>query len=587
VIEDSFARSMVDHAERRRSEALRLTRTRRAILATLLLLANVAGAVNLLGSPAARVAGFVLLLGGNGSVLVAHLLGRRGRDQAAGLVIALTGVLNSTALLVVGLGVHDVAIIGFPLVVLVAGLLLRRIAFGVVLAFTAGSLLSVMWAESRGIIVTPLSASTDVIDDISILVVLIAVAVFVRMLVRAFSESLERALASERTLADANRELESRTARLQAQDAEQARLNGALTQAAAEWQRTFDSVDTSLFILDGDGRITRINRGARDLLGMDYPGVLGRRIEDLAPRRLWETGAEVVEIARRTGAPASAQTADDAGERTWDLSACLSANAQAGDERTILAVRDITRLVALQESLRRNETMSAMGSLVAGVAHEVRNPLFSISAAFDVLEIELGNRKDYAEWAKLLRLQVGRLSQLMQDLLDYGKPTVLNPTAVDPGESVRRALHSCASLARERGVVLTDDAFPEIPRLEMDARRMEQVFENLIANAIQHSPLGGRVRVAVRRGTAPDAPVEFTVEDEGRGLAEVDIPRLFDPFFSRRQGGTGLGLSIVQRIVEAHGGRVVAGNRAGGGAVFAVSLPLLQGGPSFLGLHGR
>ncbi len=518
----------------------------------------------------------MLLVGGNAAVLGAHLLGRRGREQAAGLVIALTGVLSSTVLLVVGLGVHDVAIMGFPLTVLVAGLLLGRVAFAVVLTLAAGSLMAVMWAESRGIIVTPLSPSTGLIDDICILVVLIAVAVFVRLLVRAFSESLGRALASERTLAEANRELETRTARVQAQEAEQERLNGALVHAAAEWQRAFDSVDTSLLILDRDGRITRINRAARDLLGMDYPEVLGRRIEDLAPRGLWETGAEVVEIARRTGAPASAHTADEAGGRTWDLSACLSARAPVGDERMILAVRDITRLVALQESLRRSETMSAMGSLVAGVAHEVRNPLFSISAAFDVLEIELGDREDYAEWAKLLRLQVVRLSQLMQDLLDYGKPTLLNPTAADPGETIRRALNSCAALARERGVTLVESLFPEIPRLEMDAGRMEQVFENLVANAIQHSPPGGRVRVAARLGPARDAPVEFTVEDEGTGLAEADISRLFEPFFSRRQGGTGLGLSIVQRIVEAHGGRVAAANRAAGGAVFEISLPLVQ-----------
>src|SRR5260221_3784318 len=349
VDEDLFARS-ADYTEGRRSEALRLTRTRRAILATLLLVANVAGFVNLFGSPSARIAGLVLLVGGNVGVLAAQLLGERGRGQAAGLVISFTGILNSTVLLVVGLGVHDVAIMGFPLTVLVAGLLLGRFAFGVVLTFAAGSLVSVMWAESRGIIVTPLSPSSGLIDDISVLVVLVAVAVFVRLLVRAFSESLERALASERTLAEANRELESRTARLQAQEAEQERLNGALTQAAAEWQRTFDSVDTALLILDRDVRIKRINRPARDLLGMDYPEVLGRRIEDLAPRRLWQTGAEVVEVARRTGAPASAQSADDAGERTWDLSACLSANAQAGDERTTLAVRDITRLVALQQS---------------------------------------------------------------------------------------------------------------------------------------------------------------------------------------------------------------------------------------------
>src|SRR5260370_23704087 len=164
----------------------------------------------------------------------------------------------------------------------------------------------------------------------------------------------------------------------------------------------------------------------------------------------------------------------------------------------------------------------------------------------------------------------------MQDLLDYGKPTLLNPTAADPGEAIRRALNSCAALARERGVTLTESIMPEIPRLELDAGRMEQVFENLVANAIQHSPHGGRVRVAARLGLARDAPVEFTVEDEGTGIAEADIKHLFDPFFSRRQGGTGLGLSIVQRIVEAHGGRLFAANRPTGGAVFAVRLPLIQ-----------
>ena len=125
-------------------------------------------------------------------------------------------------------------------------------------------------------------------------------------------------------------------------------------------------------------------------------------------------------------------------------------------------------------------------------------------------------------------------------------------------------------------MTLAEAIMAEIPRLELDPGRMEQVFENLIANAIQHSPPGGRVRVTARLGGPKGGPVEFTVEDEGAGLAEADIPRLFDPFFSRRQGGTGLGLSIVQRIVEAHGGRVAAGNRAVGGAVFTVRLPLVQ-----------
>jgi signal transduction histidine kinase len=114
----------------------------------------------------------------------------------------------------------------------------------------------------------------------------------------------------------------------------------------------------------------------------------------------------------------------------------------------------------------------------------------------------------------------------------------------------------------------------------MDVGRMEQVFENLIKNAIQHSPSGGTVRAAARLGgEEPNLNVVCTVEDEGPGFPEEDIPRMFQPFFSRRRGGTGLGLSIVQRIVEAHGGSIVAANRAGGGAVFAVTLPTMGQGP--------
>ncbi len=255
----------------------------------------------------------------------------------------------------------------------------------------------------------------------------------------------------------------------------------------------------------------------------------------------------------------------------------------AGRPARLILARDFTaerRAEAererLQESLRRSETMSAMGSLVAGVAHEVRNPLFGISATVDALESEMEGREEFTEYANLLRSQVARLAQLMHDLLEYGKPPVLRPAPLHPREVLRRAARSCAALALERDVALAEDVSPEIPRVEGDASRIEQVFQNLIANAIQHSPPGSSVRVVARVAPGPDGPVEISVLDEGKGLAAADIPRLFEPFFSRRKGGTGLGLSLVQRIVEAHGGRVVAVNRAGGGASFTVSLPVRQ-----------
>jgi signal transduction histidine kinase len=219
--------------------------------------------------------------------------------------------------------------------------------------------------------------------------------------------------------------------------------------------------------------------------------------------------------------------------------------------------------------------MEAMGSLVAGVAHEVRNPLFSISAAVDALEPQLSERTGFAEYATLLRSQVTRLSQLMRDLLDYGKPAMLRPSPASVAELWRRAGRACAALARERKVAVTERIPAGLPLLDLDGAQMEQAFENLLANAIQHAPEGSSVLVLAGLDESdPEPLVRCTVEDEGSGLSPENLERIFEPFFTRRKGGTGLGLPIVQRVLDAHGGRVVAENRAEGGARFTVLLPV-------------
>jgi len=251
-----------------------------------------------------------------------------------------------------------------------------------------------------------------------------------------------------------------------------------------------------------------------------------------------------------------------------------------GHRARLLLCRDMTAEAEaqaeqerLQESLRRSESMAAMGALVAGVAHEVRNPLFSISASVDALETDLRDRPEFAELAGLLRSQVSRLTQLMRDLLDYGKPAALSLAAVQPSDPVRVALRVCAPLARSKNVDLTAQVAPGLPALALDTGRMEQVLENLLANAVQHAPRGTSVHLAARLVEGEES-VALSVEDEGPGIETEDLERLFEPFFSRRKGGTGLGLPIVQRIVEAHGGVVRAANRPQGGAIFTVTLPV-------------
>ncbi len=241
---------------------------------------------------------------------------------------------------------------------------------------------------------------------------------------------------------------------------------------------------------------------------------------------------------------------------------------------SIVILRDVTAMVKLQESVLRAESMSSMGSLVAGVAHEVRNPLFAISATLDAFDARFRERDDYKKYAQALRAQLDRMSHLMRDLLDYGRPAVLEFREVAPAELVRDAVRGCSDLASRAAVPVEVDAPEELTPIRVDRGRTVQVFINLVENAIQHSP--DKLPVSIRaeplaHGGTPG--VRFTVEDRGPGFQASDIPKLFDPFFTKRQGGTGLGLAIVRRIVDEHGGTISPANRPDGGASISVWFP--------------
>ncbi len=228
----------------------------------------------------------------------------------------------------------------------------------------------------------------------------------------------------------------------------------------------------------------------------------------------------------------------------------------------------------LERSLRRAETMAAMGAVVAGVAHQVRNPLFGISSTLDAMEARYGFTES-SRYLEVLREQVDRLSRLMQELLEYGKPYTLelSPGLVEDaiGEALRVAKN--VQPASDVRAVYDGSAGPSLVR--MDRARLVGALTNLVENAIQHSPPGETVTVTASPLTDETGSwIEVAVTDRGPGIPTEDVPKIFEPFFTRRRGGTGLGLSIVQRIVEEHGGVVWAQNGPGGGAVLTVRLPV-------------
>ncbi|HJQ36335.1 MAG TPA: ATP-binding protein [Thermoanaerobaculia bacterium] len=334
-----------------------------------------------------------------------------------------------------------------------------------------------------------------------------------------------------------------------------------------EWTQTFDAIALPVFITRMDGTITRVNRAARDLVGGTFQDVLGRNIA-VSEDEPWKTLADTVAAVRDSRTPCTAQIAQQ--DRHWDVNAAWYESTADGEDRVIIVMRDTTDLVRLSESVRRGEQLAALGELVGGVAHEVRNPIFGIGITIDTMQQLLPDNPDFNELADVLRGWLGRLNRLMENLLAYGKSWTLNLEEGSLEAVLRATVDGCRQIAAQSSIEVDADIEPELLML-MDPHRLGHAFENLIVNAIQHSSLRQRVHVSARR--APDG-LTCEVRDHGPGFNPAELPRIFEPFFTKRRGGTGLGLSIVQRVVDEHGGTIAAGNAPDGGAVVTVRFPV-------------
>ena len=353
---------------------------------------------------------------------------------------------------------------------------------------------------------------------------------------------------------------------------ERRRLEADLRRAAFEWRETFDGLPLGVAVVDAGGRIVRANRTAVEHSGRSsWRDLIDAPLAALGPAEPWAALGELAASLRAGGAPAAREVSDSLTRLTWVVSArALSAE---GDDagRAVLNFQDVTETVRLKEQLRQSETMAEIGSIVAGVAHEVRNPLFSISATLDAFESRFGKAEGFARYLSVLRGEIVRLTTLMRDLLDFGRPSRPDFSLCRVEEIVEAAVLACAPLARRKAVAIEWPRGTAVPPVLADRARVSQVLQNLIENAVHFSPQGGRVHVALVAAGGPEEEwVECAVGDSGPGFDPADLPRLFEPFFTRRRGGTGLGLSIVKRIVYDHGGEVSAENHPQGGAVVRV-----------------
>ncbi len=326
--------------------------------------------------------------------------------------------------------------------------------------------------------------------------------------------------------------------------ARQVEVNQVLQQRQ---QHILDEIRTGVLIVNEAGLVTMANPWAREVLGAAVGQALGEVLQPRGER--WEQ-----------------RRAEGAGPA---MLMCSRSPLQGGGE--VVLVEDVTRLREMEAQVAREERLSAVGRYAAGLAHEIRNPLASLSGSVQLLRDE---HKD--PLFDIVLREVRRLNNLVEDFLDSARPVRLALTEADPGQIIGEVVATFRNdRSYETRVLRTRVRM--LPSVRLDAGRFRQVIWNLLLNAAQATPDFGTIEVSAEIDEEKGL-LMVRVQDDGVGIAPDALRTLFDPFYTTRAGGTGLGLANVDRVVRAHGGSVEVQSTPGEGARFTLSFPLR--GPS-------
>ena len=250
-------------------------------------------------------------------------------------------------------------------------------------------------------------------------------------------------------------------------------------------------------------------------------------------------------------------------------------------EGVVMSCRDVTELKRLEEQLIQAEKLAAMGQMLAGVAHELNNPLTAILGVTELLREREGFDDPAKRQLELTHRQARRAARIVQNLLEFARPASPQKKPLDVNSLVERTLQLHEHSLRRNNVVVDFTPQPDLPGVVGDGNQLIQIFLNLITNAeqaIREVRETGRIQIRLSQYAGK---ILLTVQDDGVGIRPEALPRLFDPFYTTKRpgGGTGLGLSICLSIIKEHGGTIEAEALPAGGSAFTVYLPIATSGP--------
>jgi two-component system NtrC family sensor kinase len=350
---------------------------------------------------------------------------------------------------------------------------------------------------------------------------------------------------------------------------ESARLIDLHDDGRRTWQEVVDAISPALCIVDRSGAIRRANRAFADLVNAPPASLIGRPWQAFIPPE-WATDLQRALDQQGAGREVELRT----GERTYAVTAVPISTTDRS--AVVLLFDDQTERRRLQDQLIQSEKMSAIGQLIAGIAHDLNNPLASVVGFADFLSEVPNIPATIREPLTVVREEAERASSIVRNLLGFARKQdhQRRPTALKPLLDATFVLLRNQLMAQRVEALIEIE--PDLPMPDVDPNQIQQVFVNLINNAAQAIASTGRPGTIVVRARRWLDGVAIDVMDDGPGMSETLATQVFEPFFTTKAEGegTGLGLSISQGIVKEHGGRIMLSSEEGKGSTFTVQLPL-------------
>ena len=328
-----------------------------------------------------------------------------------------------------------------------------------------------------------------------------------------------------------------------------------------------------LIATDRSGRITFFNAAAEEITGLKKTLAQNKKPDAFLPEKMCglqeslDQGKTIIEhemectFTGKEAVPIS-------------VSATHITNDQGDFVGSVLILRDLSEIRRLQNEIRRQEKLAAMGGLAAGIAHEVRNPLSSIKALATFFAGQFADGSEAQEAAGVMVLEVDRLNRVITELLEFARPTDLNRQTNDIGLLLSRSIRLIRQDATNKKIDIKQHTENDIGSVWIDPDRLAQCLLNLYINAIQAMEDGGTLTVKCAVDRVEN--VTITVSDSGRGIAPEHLNKIFEPYFTTKKKGTGLGLAIVHKIIEGHQGHIEVESTIGQGSSFTMMIPCKQ-----------